>query len=274
MSGDVKMSIYKTITLTPEELQRCIEFSNKSAETQQDIEFGQSTTAPRPIKEIARDNLIGKMAEVAVARMLKEDFGITIPLDFKVYKRGIWDDNDIIINGWNIDIKSTRIGHWLLVEWSKLNFRQKQGELPHTFFMCKTAWNMKKDVPLGDVYLVGSISCGRLRKGYKNVVTLKKGDYIPKTNTRLQADNFGVEFDNLNHDWKTVINYMLNHNPPDMSNYPNPYTNETMPQYQTIKKPEDEVVKEIADTVNRVLNKDSQKKKQSFFDKIKSFFKG
>lgn len=31
---------YTVITLTPDEMQKCIEFSKKSAETQQDIEFG------------------------------------------------------------------------------------------------------------------------------------------------------------------------------------------------------------------------------------------
>lgn len=255
--GDVGMAKYKTVTLTKEEMQRCIDFSNRSAQSQQAIEFGQSTTAERKVKEIARDNLIGKMAEVAVAKMLLQDFGIDIPLDFGVYDRGIWDDNDIVINGWNIDIKSTRIGHWLLIEWSKLNFRQKQGELPHTFFMCKTAWDMEKDEPLGDVLLVGSISCGRLKKGYPNVLSLKKGEYIPHTKTKLQADNFAVEFDNLNHDWNTVINYMLHNPPPDLSNYPNPYTGETFPQYKNASskdannnsisstKPTDTIIKRI-----------------------------
>lgn len=128
----------KIIILTAEELALCKDFSIKSANSQQAIEFGQSDTKARGVSEIARDNLIGKMAEVAFSRMLKEDFDIDVPLDFEIYARGKWDDNDIEINGWNIDIKSTRIGHWLLIEWSKLNFRQKQGKLPHAFFMCKT----------------------------------------------------------------------------------------------------------------------------------------
>lgn len=227
-----KRKAYKTITLTKEELEKCKAFSEKSAKTQQPIEFGQSDTVARKRAEIARDTLIGKMAEVAFARMLKEDFNLDVPLDFEVYARGKWDDNDLVINGWNIDIKSTRIGSWLLIEWSKLDFRQKQGELPHAFFMCKTDWDMKKDKPLGTVQLIGSISLPKLREGEKNVVVIKKGEVIPDTKTPLQADNFGVKFSNLNSDWNTIISHILNNDPPCLDDYPNPITGETMPQYQ------------------------------------------
>ena len=221
----------KVITLTAEEMSLCKEFSINSAKTQQEIEFGQSDTIPREVEEIARDNLIGKMAEVAFSRMLKKNFNIEIPVDFNIYERGKWDDNDIIINGWNIDIKSTRIGHWLLIEWSKLDFRQKQGKLPHAFFMCKTRWNMESDEPTGEVELVGSISLNKLKANESKVVTLKKGQYIPRTRTRLQADNFGVLFEKLNRNWDEVIGYILHHSPPDISDYPNPITGETIPQY-------------------------------------------
>lgn len=268
--GDVTMSI-KTIKLTAEELQKCIEFSEQSAKTQQPIEFGQNTTVARKVKEIARDNLIGKMAEVAIVKMLKEDFGIEVPLDFAIYDRGVWDENDIVINGWNIDIKSTRIGHWLLIEWNKLNFRQKNGDLPHVFFMCKTSWDMETDTPNGVVQLIGSISTGRLKAENPSVVVLRKGDFIPKTNTRLQADNFGVEFNNLNSDWHSVISYMLNNNPPDLSNYPNPYTHETVPQYKNGKNLE-EIVNTISKNIERGYKRPIQKKK-SIWNKILSFFK-
>ena len=58
------------IGLTREELALCEEFSLRCAEHQQQIEFGQSDTAPRQVGEIGRDNLIGKIAEVAFAKML------------------------------------------------------------------------------------------------------------------------------------------------------------------------------------------------------------
>lgn len=175
--------------------------------------------------------MIGKMAEVAFARMLKEDFNIDIPLDFEIYGRGRWDDNDMVINGWNIDIKSTRIGHWLLIEWSKLNFRQKQGKLPHAIFMCKTLWDMESDTPKGPVELVGSISLNRLVANNPHVTCIRKGERLPGTRAFLQADNYGVKFEHLNSNWHEVIGYILNNSAPDLSYYPNPYTGETMPQY-------------------------------------------
>ena len=52
------------IYLTESELEKCREFSLVSARSQQAIEFGQRTTKARSVNEIARDNLIGKIAEI------------------------------------------------------------------------------------------------------------------------------------------------------------------------------------------------------------------
>lgn len=96
------------IILTQQELMRCVEFSKRSAPNQQAIEFGQHTTKARSENEIARDNLIGKIAEVAFSKMMKENYGIDVPLDFNYYPRGQWDNQDAEINGWRIDVKGTR----------------------------------------------------------------------------------------------------------------------------------------------------------------------
>lgn len=266
------------IYLTDEELHKCRQFSIDSAGTQQGIEFGQSDTITRKVSEIARDNLIGKMAEVAISKMLKEQFDLDIPLDFNVYDRGKWDDNDVEINGWHIDIKSTRIGHWLLIEWNKLNFRQKQGELPHAFFMCKTDWDMKLDQPKGSVDLVGCISLNKLKAGMPNVRVLRKGDCIPGTHTRLQADNFGVEFNDLEKDWVKIIEFMLSNSPPDLSKYPNPYTGKTKQQY--VNTEQEQIVETTVAEIPLVYEeKEENSKKQEknlfirLFEKIKSILK-
>lgn len=266
------------IYLTDEELHKCRQFSIDSAGTQQGIEFGQSDTITRKVSEIARDNLIGKMAEVAISKMLKEQFDLDIPLDFNVYDRGKWDDNDVEINGWHIDIKSTRIGHWLLIEWNKLNFRQKQGELPHAFFMCKTDWDMKLDQPKGSVDLVGCISLNKLKAGMPNVRVLRKGDCIPGTHTRLQADNFGVEFNDLEKDWVKIIEFMLSNSPPDLSKYPNPYTGKTKQQY--VNTEQEQIVETTVAEIPLVYEeKEENSEKQEknlfirLFEKIKSILK-
>ena len=112
----------KNIRLSQAELVRCIEFSRKSAPNQQAIEFGQRTTKARGTREIARDNLIGKIAEVAFSKMMKENYGIDVPLDFNYYPRGQWDSQDAVINRWRIDVKGTRQGgHWMLIELSLIH---------------------------------------------------------------------------------------------------------------------------------------------------------
>ena len=79
-----------TIELTHEELNKCREFAYKSAQNQQSVEFGQSDTRPRSASEIGCDNSIGKIAEVAFAKMMLQEFGIKIELDFEYYPRGEW----------------------------------------------------------------------------------------------------------------------------------------------------------------------------------------
>ncbi len=211
------MNPYTTVALTPEEMQRCIEFSEKSANTQQDIEFGQKDTKSRPVPEIARDNLIGKMAEVAVLKMLRQKFDIHYPVNYEIYPRGEWDDCDVKIGAWSIDIKSTRNGKWLLFETNKLKMRQNQKiNNLDALIMCRTPWDRDRDTPIGTVELVGLISMQKLLSNNPVVKHLRKGDYIPNTNSRLQADNLAVAFADLEHDWDKIINYMTQNNPPKL----------------------------------------------------------
>lgn len=220
------------IELTKEELDRCKEFSYESAKQQQKIEFGQKDTAPRSKEEIGRDNLIGKIAEAAFAKFMLETYEVIVELDFNYYPRGKWDTQDAIINGWKIDIKATRQGgKWMLIEWSKLNFRQKDKDLPHLLIMFSVCWNRETDSPTGFVDLVGFISLKALNRGVKDTLVLRKGDNIPNTSTRLQADNYGIHFKNLNKNWDESIRFIRENPPFSVEDYPNPYTGKTYKDY-------------------------------------------
>ena len=188
----------KKIQLSDQELNRCIEFSQKSAPNQQAIEFGQQTTKARGTHEIARDNLIGKIAEVAFSKMMKENYGIDVPLDFNYYPRGQWDSQDTVINGWRIDVKGTRKGgHWMLIEWNKLNFRQRDNNLSHVYVMFSVEWDRMMDHPTGWVSYKGAASLNKLRADCQTTHILRKGDVLPGTHTVLQADNYGIKFCDL-----------------------------------------------------------------------------
>lgn len=206
--------------ISQEDLKKCKEFSIISSNTQQEIEFGQADTVPRSQQEISRDNLIGKIAEVAFAKMMIKKYEITIDLDFEYYPRGVWDDQDDVYNGWRIDVKGTRQGgQWLLVEWSKLIFRKKQHLLSHFYVMASVGWDRKNDIPTGMVELVGYASLGQLKEGYEKTITLRKDEILPGTKTKLQADNFGRRFVDLEKDWDKMIRYIKNSKVADTSSY-------------------------------------------------------
>ena len=125
-----------------------------------------------------------------------------------------------MINGWQIDVKGTRQGgRWMLIEWSKLRFRQKEGKLSHLYVMASVLWDRDRDVPTGGVDLVGAASFQRLRPGREGTVVLRKHDCIPGTRTHLQADNYGIRFDDLEGDWDKLLHYIRNHRPPDTGHF-------------------------------------------------------
>lgn len=218
------------IVPTDAEMDKCREFSRISAASQQAIEFGQHTTKARPEKEIARDNLIGKMAEVAFSKMMKENYGIDVPLDFNYYPRGQWDGQDAEINGWRIDVKGTRSGgRWMLIEWNKLDFRQRDNNLSHLFVMFTVDWDRSADQPTGEVSYQGAASLAKLKESVPTTVVLRKGAVIPGTQTHLQADNYGIRFGDLYKHLNHLVKFLLKA-PTEQSltdNYKNPYTGET-----------------------------------------------
>ena len=220
----------KNIMLTSEEMEQCREFSIKSADTQQEIEFEDKTTKPRTKEEIARDNLIGKIAEVAFSKLMKENYGIDLALDFENYPRGRWDSQDAIINGWRIDVKGTRTGgQWLLIEWNKLNFRQKDDKLSHVYIMFTVGWNRFTDTPTGSARFEGFATLARLRDGVPCTEVLKKGTKLPGKEVILQTDNFGIQYHDL-YKFPYDLNELLQKYVPDQKltdDYKNPRTGET-----------------------------------------------
>jgi len=202
------------VELTPDEISRCVDFSEKSAKTQQKIEFGERRTTERRTAEIARDNMIGKMAEVAFAKIM-ETYGVKVDLDFNIYPRGSWDDQDALINKWRIDIKGSREGaRWLLIDWNKLAFRQKDNNLSHAYIMFTVGWDRNSDKPMGWVRFEGVASLQKLRAGCSTTHILNRGDFIPGTKMRLMADNFGIRFSDLSKNLDGFVEYILKNEPP------------------------------------------------------------
>lgn len=231
----------KNIRLSQDELARCIEFSQRSAPNQQAIEFGQRSTKARSTREIARDNLIGKIAEVAFSKMMKENYGIDVPLDFNYYPRGQWDNQDAVINGWRIDVKGTRKGgHWMLIEWNKLNFRQRDNNLSHLYAMFSVDWDRATDRPTGRVSYEGAVSPKKLRAGCQTTHVLRKGDMLPGTHAVLQADNYGIQFRDLYKHLNHLVAYLTEQEPPKSltDNFQNPYTGQTTAQILAASQPE------------------------------------
>jgi hypothetical protein len=171
--------MFTKYSLNKSEYDLCLKFSLESAKTQREYRSG--GTQFRSIEQIQNDTMRGKVAEVITQNFLKQTpllvEGIT--LDFNIYPRGKWDDQDFTINNIRVAIKSAKwFSKWLLLE--------------------------TKDILRGDVYdyyifvtVDEDFSSGTV-KGFAtkneilndaNTLKLTKGDKIPRTETILDADN-------------------------------------------------------------------------------------
>ena len=102
--------------------------------------------------------------------------------------------------------------------------------LSHLYVMASVDWDRNHDLPQREVDLIGCASITKLMPGVETTEVLRKGSCIPHTHTHLQADNYGIRFSDLETDWDKVVRYILNHQPPDLSLYPNPYTGQPLPE--------------------------------------------
>lgn len=152
--------------------------------------------------------------------MLRDEYGISVELDFNYYPIGVWDEQDVQINGWCIDVKGTRPGgKWLLVEWNKLRFRKEEGKLPHVIVAAVVGWDRDKDQPTGTADIKGYCFLEQLKDGVEGTHLLKKGKQLPETSVLLQADNFGRRFCSLEKNWDTLLSKIKTEVPPDVSGY-------------------------------------------------------
>lgn len=194
-------------------MNQCQEFARDAAETHQRIEFGEQSTNQRSFKEVERDILIGKMAEVAFWIYAKRLYELNFELDWGIYPRGIWDKADVEVNKWLIDIKASRNkANWLLVELNKINFRKEHGESPDFFVLASTAWNMQTDNPKNLVALKGYAHISEMNKDIPKTLLLKKGNFIPNTYAKLQADNFARNASDLNDKWNMLFSKLKKEN--------------------------------------------------------------
>ena len=203
------------IRLSEDELQRCIDFANNSAPTQQDIEFGQDDTAPRDDAEISRDTLIGKIAEVAFSKLMS-NYGLNVALDWNIYDRGVYDDQDADINGWKIDVRGTRAGgQYMLIEHNKLNFRLNENKLSHIYAMFSVGWNRTSDMPTGIATYVGAATLRYMNDTFPRTIVLRRGDLLPGTRypVHMQADNFAIHFNDLDKRIEGLVNILQNRQP-------------------------------------------------------------
>ena len=189
------------LSLTDIEFDQCKKFAIESAKSQREYRSG--GTQIRSEYMIAEDTQRGKVAEVLTKKFL-EQFGIkSIELDFNIYPRGAWDDQDFVLNGKKVSIKSAKwFSNWLLLETKDLN----RGDT-YDYYIFVT---VDKDLKSGTIK--GFASNNDILKDPKTI-SLEKGDCIPNTSTKLDAANYARHSNDLKNsieEWNNLITILNN----------------------------------------------------------------
>ncbi len=83
------------------------------------------------------------------------------------------------------------------------------------YVMFSVGWDRERDLPNRYVKYAGAITLRALNNNNDWIDTkiLRKGECIPGTNARLQADNYGIEFNELNKNLDGLVHTMQNRKP-------------------------------------------------------------
>ncbi len=131
------------------------------------------------ISKVKSDIVIGKIAETAVAVFLDMcDSSIEPKVNFEVYDSGIGDVCDFMINGYRIEVKSSRFPGNLLVAEDELLRRKAAGTLPHVYIYAYVHVDPEKDEPTGDVTIYGYHTTLRMFEDGKNIECISKGERL------------------------------------------------------------------------------------------------
>ncbi len=168
------------ILLDEDEIEECRIFAEESAKTQRPYRSGGSRV--RDLQAMKEDTLRGKLGEVVGKKFLEQKpLNVSgIELDFDIYPRGKWDKADIVINGKRIAIKSVKhFSSWLLLESKDI--------LRGDVYDCYILILVNREMNGGNV--AGYAKKEEIVNGDRHTLRLKKGETIPGTGTKLDADN-------------------------------------------------------------------------------------
>lgn len=168
------------IFLEEVEIEKCRTFATDSAKTQRPYRSGGSHI--RGLNMIIQDTFRGKLSEVVCKKFLEQKpLNVRgIQLDFDIYPRGKWDVADIVIGDKKVGVKSAKhFSSWLLLE-SKDILR---GEVSDYYILILINREMDGGI------IAGYATMKEIVNGDQHTLQLKKGEYIPGTSTKLDADN-------------------------------------------------------------------------------------
>lgn len=174
--------------LDESEYLQCKQFAEESSKTQREHRSG--GTIIRPLYNIFSDTFRGKVGELIVKKFLEQEPLMIqgIKLDFGIYPRGVWDSCDFSLNGVKVSIKSSKsFAKWLLLETKDID----REDVYDYYILVLISQDYKSGVVKGFANKDEIIGASKIS------ILLNKGDFIPGTQTPLDASNYALKSSDL-----------------------------------------------------------------------------
>lgn len=172
--------------------------------------FAKNISVHKHKESLFLGHFTGKLGEIAVQKFFNH-YGINVTLDFNIYDTGHWDNNDIHFHGWDIDVKCFHdTSSTFYIDFNKLNFREKDAQLPHYFVITRHADVFDiNNLPLKiNIEVCGYFDVRNFWKDEDNITIVHTGDVLPGTHKRAKGEYYVVRMDALKNDWNTWIQKM------------------------------------------------------------------
>jgi DNA helicase-2/ATP-dependent DNA helicase PcrA len=191
------------IKLSEKTIEKCRTFAEQVSLHQHSKEFRNSNTEPRSLAKMISDSFIGRLGEEAVLQLFREH-DLHAELDYNIYEsKDKGDDQDIVINGVDIEVKSAGSqGNWLLVDLKNIENKKKIGKEPMIYVFCVV--KLFRETPFCEVDVRGFSTKFNLNRNTENTQFVARGEYIPNTNCIIKTDNYAIHSNHLYKDFELL----------------------------------------------------------------------
>ena len=192
-------------------IQKSLTFAKSMAFSDESIAFHRKSRSGglevRNQNQLFENTLQGKLSEFILYEYFKFNNFVSTQPDLKTFRKGIWDNGDLTVDGKNINVKSIKNFSSLLLlelkDWTQEAIYKPNNQKYDFFFLVRLSIPFREfkeyselsaDALIGKIYfdIPGYISNAMMVKAIENNHIIKQGNFLNSLKTKIDADNYYI----------------------------------------------------------------------------------